>query len=80
MKELEAIEIVAKRHRIDAITVMGHANIFIEEITSIADQYKNADEFCKVCGHELYLGDPPVHQVCLNSDCERCDFEALEEE
>lgn len=37
------------------------------------------DEFCWVCGEELYTGDPPQEGYCTNPKCPECDRNTLEE-
>lgn len=47
---------------------------------AIAKQAESWEEFCPVCGEELYIGDPPgAGAYCDNPSCPECNPETLED-
>lgn len=40
--------------------------------------HESLDDFCPLCGNEVYQGDPPIYAICQNPNCSECDSDFLE--
>ncbi|MCD8487503.1 MAG: hypothetical protein LRZ84_12400 [Desertifilum sp.] len=46
---------------------------------SISKQLEAWEDFCPVCGQEIYVGDPPgAGSYCTNPQCPECNEDRLE--
>lgn len=57
--DVEAIDVLEKKHDPDRLSTLGHVNILLEILTYVTQRLKRLRGFCLMCGQRIVLDLPP---------------------